>query len=480
MEYIVKALLVTGENAPDFSEFQKRSDAERKEAFRWLFETLDDQELTLLVSRGFPLELHCMCTFLMNADLNEQFMLKIDILKSHNCKIDFKPCCFKYLMKCINNMFDKKVLSCFYERQYLNAEATFILSCRHGFWNIAKDLLENGVNINTKCIVFGSTALMHAAQTGHSEIVKELIARGADINMKNKNGYDAYHYASIYDIVSMINTAKVKAERLGKQEEFEKMEPKEKVAFEKFWESHKSHKKLQLAKKYLDKGYPISTLHAGDFCHLACEYGNLELIKCLMSFNVKVFSHSLSVASLFGHLDIVIFLYERSETGELHSVIRSDKSMGSALLNACAGKHADVVDFLLTCKEIHFAKDRLLNVATKDPKILKKILPLCMERINNKDTEYDLTALMDAAIYGVMESVNILIDAGADVGLMTDDGMCAYDYAKSWEMKFVIDPERFMRDQNIKHLQEGTGFFEKDGKKYILILKSRKIVDLSV
>jgi len=56
-------------------------------------------------------------------------------------------------------------------------------------------LLAKGADVNVKDS-HGLTALMLASQNGHSEVVKLLLAKGADINAKANNGRTALMEAS--------------------------------------------------------------------------------------------------------------------------------------------------------------------------------------------------------------------------------------------------------------------------------------------
>lgn len=69
---------------------------------------------------------------------------------------------------------------------------------RHGRMEIVKLLLERGADINVKDDVYGHTAL-HLAAQGHTKTVKLLLDKGvADINVKNKFGYTVLHIAAEY------------------------------------------------------------------------------------------------------------------------------------------------------------------------------------------------------------------------------------------------------------------------------------------
>jgi len=76
-----------------------------------------------------------------------------------------------------------------------------------------KKILDSGVNIDEKDYNLGITSLMIASARGHFEIAKELINRGADINMQSIEGKTALFYAKNkehYDIVNILKEAGAK------------------------------------------------------------------------------------------------------------------------------------------------------------------------------------------------------------------------------------------------------------------------------
>ena len=61
-----------------------------------------------------------------------------------------------------------------------------------GHTEIVKALLDKGADVNAKS-KDGVTALMWASQDGHTEIVKALlIDKGADVNAKSEKGWTAF------------------------------------------------------------------------------------------------------------------------------------------------------------------------------------------------------------------------------------------------------------------------------------------------
>ncbi len=61
------------------------------------------------------------------------------------------------------------------------------------------ELLDSGTNVDTRRKGEGSTPLIVACAKGHTEVVKALLAKGADVNARNVNGWTALMAASAND-----------------------------------------------------------------------------------------------------------------------------------------------------------------------------------------------------------------------------------------------------------------------------------------
>jgi uncharacterized protein len=66
--------------------------------------------------------------------------------------------------------------------------------------------LDAGINPNAQNATDGRTALINAAARGDLEVVKVLVQRGADVNVKDKQGYTALFHAieAMYDDVALV------------------------------------------------------------------------------------------------------------------------------------------------------------------------------------------------------------------------------------------------------------------------------------
>jgi hypothetical protein len=70
-----------------------------------------------------------------------------------------------------------------------------------------QELLDSGVDINDYVNDYGMTALLLASMYEHIDIVRLLLEKGADVNIKDENGYNALMWASVRgytDIVRLL------------------------------------------------------------------------------------------------------------------------------------------------------------------------------------------------------------------------------------------------------------------------------------
>lgn len=89
-----------------------------------------------------------------------------------------------------------------------DGHTALIYASQHRYTEIVKVLIAEGANLEAKTTApketVGGTALIFAANKGHTEAIKALIAAGANVNAQNNNGWTALIYAAWrLDIVSI-------------------------------------------------------------------------------------------------------------------------------------------------------------------------------------------------------------------------------------------------------------------------------------
>ena len=93
-----------------------------------------------------------------------------------------------------------------------DGSTALIYAAYNGHFNIVKILIANGADVNRKSYLTdknysGRTALILAAQEGHVDILKILLENNADVNAKNQNGDTPLMYAAIrgnYEVVKIL------------------------------------------------------------------------------------------------------------------------------------------------------------------------------------------------------------------------------------------------------------------------------------
>lgn len=69
-------------------------------------------------------------------------------------------------------------------------DAALIAAARTGHPGTVRDMLASGANVNVRD-EHGNTALIEAARNGHDDVVRTLLGAGADVKAKNDEGKTA-------------------------------------------------------------------------------------------------------------------------------------------------------------------------------------------------------------------------------------------------------------------------------------------------
>ena len=81
---------------------------------------------------------------------------------------------------------------------FVRGLTALMMASANGHTEIVKLLLGKGAEVNVKNTDDGVTALFMASANGHTEIVKLLLDKGADVNVKNIYGITALFMASAH------------------------------------------------------------------------------------------------------------------------------------------------------------------------------------------------------------------------------------------------------------------------------------------
>jgi ankyrin repeat protein len=92
-------------------------------------------------------------------------------------------------------------------------EGALIIAAAEGDTNKVKEMLSQGVSVETRDLDVGLTPLGHAAWFGHIDTSKLLIERGADVNAKKSDGTSVLMLATMrnhQDVAEMLRRAGAK------------------------------------------------------------------------------------------------------------------------------------------------------------------------------------------------------------------------------------------------------------------------------
>jgi ankyrin repeat protein len=233
---------------------------------------------------------------------------------------------------------------------------TFIEKARQGDMAAIRSLLAAGIDPNVKDDE-GRTALIAAAAGGQTEIVKLLLEKGAEVNARNQQGETALFVASgIGEGAEMVKElikrgADINIETGG-------MTPLMNAA---------SRRQTDIAQILIEHGADINRKNRENIgaLGLAARANQMEIVNLLMvkgvAFSSEDAGEVITMASLRGRHDIIRFFMERGV-----SIDTFDGTGNNALIWAIGGGRLDVVHFLLQ----RGANPNIRNMAGMSPLML--------------------------------------------------------------------------------------------------------------
>jgi len=233
----------------------------------------------------------------------------------------------------------------------------FIVAVCTGETELVKNFLDKGADINARNSD-GHTALIIASKAGYTETVRTLLDKGADIEEKsNKTGATALMAASSYGYIETVRLLIGNGARINANDDIHRTA----LMFA------SAHGHVEICKLLIENGAALS---------------NVDLT-------------ALSFAAYNGHIEVVKLLLNKGA-----NINYGNAKYPTALIYASKSGNTEIVKILL---------DNGADINTK-----------------NND---GWTALMIASELGHIETVKILIDKGADVNAKNSNGLTALEFA---------------------------------------------------
>ncbi|XP_067654042.1 putative ankyrin repeat protein RF_0381 isoform X2 [Haliotis asinina] len=303
---------------------------------------------------------------------------------------------------------------------------------------------------------YSRTPVMEAAVNGHRDVVELLVGRGADVTLVTDSGNNALHLAcrngNLETVKLILSLNVVDINSRGQHSRTPVMEA-----------AVNGH--VDVVELLVGRGADVSlvTNSGNNALHLACRNGNLETVKLILSLNVvdinsrgQHYRTPVMEAAVNGHMDVVELLVGReadvslvTDSGNtaLHLACRNGNletvklilslnvvdinSRGqhsrTPVMEAAVNGHVDVVELLVgrgaDVSLVTNSGNNALHLACRNGNLetVKLILSLNVVDINSRG-QHSRTPVMEAAVNGHRDVMEVLVGRGADVSLVTNSG----------------------------------------------------------
>ncbi|KAI0595650.1 hypothetical protein F4775DRAFT_568507 [Biscogniauxia sp. FL1348] len=336
--------------------------------------------------------------------------------------------------------------------------------------SIAKLLLERKANVNSEVSIIGGTALHLATRNGHKDIVDLLLSEDVDVNQRDRERYTPLHLASINghrEIATCLLDMGADLSLRGKEghtpfhvaslcghleilELLLERGPKEQASEKNDY----LFEPLHLAcfnNRYEIVEWMLATLkvavdqpgEAGlTALHLACGEGHTETIERLINYKADIhkrddnsrtpilyscFKAQLQSLFMLRNFSASVSDVDKGEYTCFHQVVLSDKEFSDETRR--------IVNFLISeggrdinRPDAHGRSPLAFACLKQKPQHVRCFLD-SGAAVNEKNPLNLCTALMEACFLPSTEIVNLLLQRGADMTLVHNNGLTALDFA---------------------------------------------------
>ncbi|XP_006817520.1 ankyrin repeat and KH domain-containing protein 1-like [Saccoglossus kowalevskii] len=293
-------------------------------------------------------------------------------------------------------------------------ESLLSLACSAGYYELAQVLLAMHANVEDRGIKGDCTPLMESSSAGHTDIIRLLLAHGADINAQSSTGNTPLMYTcngGHEDAVKVLLENGANLEDVNENGHTPLMEA-----------ASAGH--LGVAKILIEKGALINA-HSNEFKEsaltLACYKGHLEMVKLLLEagadheHKTDEMHTALMEAAMDGHVEVAKLLLEHGAQVNMPA-----DSFESPLTLAACGGHVELAALLIgQGANIEEVNDEgytpLMEAAREGHEEMVDLLLAQGANIYAQTEETQETALTLACCGGFLEVADFLLQAGADI-----------------------------------------------------------------